>query len=83
MIRGGTSAARAGVLVPETAMHEDNAPTAREYEIGSAWQITSVKAIAVTHAVHEASHEHFRCRVDATNTRHELTPRVRRQMVSH
>jgi hypothetical protein len=56
--------------MPETATHLDHRPVLREYEVGTPWKATVMKAVAQSGSMKKASHYQFRLRVTATNPRH-------------
>ncbi len=49
--------------MPEASMHEDHLFSRREYEIGRAWEITTMEAVSVSHAVCQLPNDHLGLRV--------------------
>ena len=58
------------VFVPETSMHEDHLPMARQYEIGRTRQGSSVKAKPVSHAMDHPADDILGFRVLTADARH-------------
>lgn len=56
--------------MPEAAMYEYHRSVARKGQVGLAGQITTVKAVAVTHGMNETAHSHFRLAVSALDSAH-------------
>lgn len=50
----------ASMLVPEASVDEDYPLSGTENKIGIAGQITDMQAVTITHAMHQATHNHFR-----------------------
>ena len=64
------SAKRAVVLVPETPMNENHLPVSWQHDIGRSRQVSAVQAVAVAHAMHEATHDELRLRVGFSDAAH-------------
>jgi len=60
----------AWVLVPETAMHENNLPPTGEDKVGIARQVFLVESITVSHRMYQPPHNHFREHPLAANAAH-------------
>jgi hypothetical protein len=50
----------APVLMPKTAMHENDFLSPRQYNIRLPWELCSMKSVAVSHAMEDPANEHFR-----------------------
>jgi len=61
------------MLMPETAMDEDDFFHAWKNDIRLAWQISPVKPVAVAHAVDQAAHCHFGLHSLAADAPHVIT----------
>ncbi len=60
------------MLMPETAMNENDFHSARENEIRPAGQIFAVQAVAVSHRMDETPHNQLRSGVLAPDAPHVL-----------
>lgn len=56
--------------MPETAMHKDYLPPAREHKVWLSRQVRLVQPIPVTHAVDDLPNAHFGLRILVLDTPH-------------
>ena len=71
------------MLVPEAAMHKDDASKAREDEVRRAGEIATVKAKAVAEPVREAPNGHLWPAVSLTDAGHSPADNVRHGVEWH
>ena len=71
------------MLVPETTVNEDDFSPNGKYQIGSAGQVSAMKAIPVTQPMDETPNSHFRLGIDITDTSHYPAALFRRDPIRH
>lgn len=65
-------AIRIWVTVPEAAMDKYSHFSRGEHHIWCSWQVTPMEAVAIAHAVHQASNHQLGLGVPSTHARHAL-----------
>ena len=70
-LRRGRAAATI-VAVPEAPVDEDHFAARAKHQVGPARQFLRMKAVPVTHSVHESPHSHFGLRVFGADAAHQL-----------
>ena len=71
------------VLMPETAMNEDDLFPAREYQIGSSRKILTMKTISESHSMNHTANQHLGFRIPSSYTPHEATAKIGGYMIHH
>jgi hypothetical protein len=65
-------ATRITVSMPEATMHENRLAASRENQVWAAREIAAVKAVAVAHAMHQATNDHLGGGILAPNAAHSF-----------
>ena len=71
------------MLVPKTTVNEDDFSSSGKHQIGSAGQVSAMKAIPVTHSVDEEANFHFWSSIDITDARHDAAAKFRGDSIRH
>ncbi|KLE32397.1 hypothetical protein AAW00_13240 [Aurantiacibacter luteus] len=76
-------ARRVWMLMPKTTVHENDLLATTEHKVRAAWKATVVQAIAIAHAMHQASDDHFGLRILLANAAHAFGSRFGGKSVHH
>lgn len=71
------------MLVPKTAVDENNFLAGAEYKVGPTWKLFCVKSVAISETVNQLPNGNFRFHSFATNPAHILATPCCGQLIGH